>query len=248
MPSSSPHDTLQQIQEGLNRGLVPQLVIEELTPLTRAEAVTWIRRLPSWEEFGGQFPPQVVALARVISQRGMRAFGLKLSEDGRVVTRNREGPPWQTPKPSMTFRLTLGGEEVLVAYTPFYFPDGRTDYFYFISPLDPPRPHCLSETGYLSVLPSHDVVEACGGPKAYAALYAEARLRGEDQKFAAASEGEWPQTNHPRRQKVVAPASPPAGQQLPVLGEHTGQVVAKQQDKKADRRPSRERSLFDELP
>jgi hypothetical protein len=247
MASPSLSDTLQQIQDRLCRGLVPQQVIEELQPLTRADAVTWIRRLPGWVEFGGQFPPQVIALARVISQRAMRTFSLKLSEDGRVVPRNREAPPWKTPKSSMTFRLALGDEEVLVAYTPRYFPDGCTDYFYFVSPLDPPRPHCLSESGHLSLLPPHDVVVACGGPKAYAGLYAEARLRGEEEKLDATFEGEWPQANPSRRRKAIRPASPPAAPHLPVLGEHTAQVIAKQEDKKETRHPPRERTLFDEL-
>jgi hypothetical protein len=248
-PLPSLPDTLQHIQERLRQGLVPQQVIEELLPLTRTDAVTWTRRLSAWEEYGEQFPAQVVALARIVSLLAMRAFGLSLSEDGRVVERLREGKPGRTPKPSLTFLLAVGGEEVRVEYTRDYFPCGGKDYFYFVSPQTPPAPHPLSATGYLSQFVLHDAVEACGGPKAYAAMFAEARLRGEEEVFKAMFEGTGSEAKQPRRRKAFPSASlPRSGEQLPVIGEHTAQVIAEQEDKKATGQPPRERTLYDEMP
>lgn len=144
MPSVRPLpsllDTLKHIQERLSHGLGPQQVIEELLPQTRTDAMTWGRRLPGWEEYGGPFPAQVVALARVVSLRAMRAYRLTLNEDGRVVERRREEQPWKPQKPSLTFPLALGGEEVRVEYTADYFPDGGKDHFYFVSPQNPRSP------------------------------------------------------------------------------------------------------------
>jgi hypothetical protein len=249
MPSVRPFpslpDTLQHIQERLRQGLGPQQVIEELLPVTPTDAVTWARRLPGWEEYGGQFPTQVVALARVVSLRAMRAFSLSLSEDGRVLGRRKEVRPWQPPKPSLTFRLVVGGEEVQVEYTRDYFPEGGKDCFYLISPRNPPQPHALSATGYLSQFVPHDAVEACGGPKAYASMFAEARLRGEEDVFKAMFEGTGQEAKQPRRRKASPPASMPSGEQLPVLGEHTAQILAEQEDHKASGQPSHQRTLFE---
>src|ERR1700722_6932103 len=97
-----PDDTLQQIQARLAE-VPPTQVIEELSPRSRTEAESWARRLPIWPEH--EFPAQAVAIARVIGQRAMRSFGLKLSEDGRVIDNERQGPAWQTPKPTMKFKL-----------------------------------------------------------------------------------------------------------------------------------------------
>jgi hypothetical protein len=235
-------DTLRRIQDRLGRGDPPARVIEELLPLTPDEAVGWARRLPAWDEYRGPFQGQAVALARVVSRRAMRAFGLAFSEDGRVVGRPREGRPWPAPIPVQTFRLAAGGEELGVEYTPDYFPGGGTDHFSFVSPHQPPRPHRLSETGYLSQFAPHDAVEACGGPRAYAALFAEARLRGQEKAFNATFEGEWPEGKRRRRKK----AAPAAGEgRPPVLGEHTARAVGGQGPPKPGEGPPRQGMLFD---
>ena len=52
----SPLDMLQQIHERLNQELPATQVIEALSPRTRTDAETWIRRLPFWVEFTGQVP------------------------------------------------------------------------------------------------------------------------------------------------------------------------------------------------
>jgi hypothetical protein len=229
----NPFDTLQHIQAQLAQQQ-PTQVIEELSPRTRTDAETWIRRLPIWVEHAEQFTAQSVAIARIIGQRAMRCFGLKLSEDGRVVSTRLEGPSWQTPKPTKKFRLSLNGEEVQVEYTPFYFPDGRTDLVYFVSPNDPVQPHCLSETGYWSKLTPHDAIVACGGAEAYAALLAEAHLRGEAKEFEAVFEGKLPEGKRKRKEPKEEPVKP-------VVGKHTAQVIAEEQ-------PTTQRTLFEELP
>lgn len=105
----------------------------------------------------------------------------------------------------------------------------------------------MSTTGYLSQFVPRDAVEACGGPKAYAALFAEARLRGEEDVFKATFEGTGPEAKQPRRRKASPPASAPTGEQLPVLGEHTAQVIAEQEGQKAPSQPPHQRTLFEEL-
>ena len=253
-PSTPPSlpDTLREIQDRLSQGLVPQQVIEELLPLTRSDAVTWTRRLPCWEEHDGQFPFQVIALARVISRQAMRAFDLKLSEDGRVVDGRREGErrqQLQTQPASLTFPLALGDQEMRVEYTCDYFPDRGIDLFYFVSPADPPQAHALSASGYLSQFVPHDAVEACGGPEAFATQFAEARLRGEENQFKAIFEGASLQEEQPRRSAASPPVSSPTGKQLPILGEHTAQVLAEQKPKKkTTSRPPRQGTLFEETP
>jgi hypothetical protein len=239
-------DTLRRIQDRLGQGATAARVIEELLPRTPDEAVSWARRLPAWDEYRGPYQGQAVALARVVSRRAMRAFGLAFSEDGRVVDRPREGRPWPAPIPVQTFRLAAGGEELVVEFTPAYFPGGGTDHFSFVSPHQPARPHCLSETGYLSQFAPHDAVEACGGARAYAALFAEARLRGEEKAFNALFEGEWPQEKRPRRKKAPPPPPPGAGEgRPPVLGEHTARVVGGQEPPKPGEGPPRQGMLFD---
>jgi hypothetical protein len=245
MPHPHPHDTLQRIQERLSQGLTPQQVIEQLLPRTHGDAMTWAGRLPGWDEYRGQYPAQTVALARVISRRAMRTFGLTLSEDGRVVDGHHKGKPCPTPKPSLAFRLAIRGEELQVEYTPDYFPNAGKDNFSFISPHDPPQAHCLSETGYLSQFAQHDAVEACGGPEAYAARFAEARLRSEEKEFTAAFEGQWPEGKQSRPKKASLPAAPPVRDQLPVLGDHTAKVIVEQEAKKPTSEPPRQRTLFE---
>src|ERR1700722_14222915 len=107
-PLPSLPDTLKHIQERMSQGLGPQQVIEELLPLTRTDAVTWLRRLSIWAEYAEQFPVQTVALARLISPRARREFSLKLTEDGRVIDSKHQGPPCQTPRPTKKFRLSIG--------------------------------------------------------------------------------------------------------------------------------------------
>ncbi len=217
--------TLQHIRDRLGQAAIPAEVIEELLPCTRSRAVTWAQRLPAWDEYRGQYSDQAVALARVVSLRAMRAFALALSADGRVVGRSSENKPW--PTPTLRFVLRIGGEEVRVEYTPDYIPGGGRDLFSFVSPHAPRRPRGLSETGYLAQCVPRDAVEACGGVRAYAVLFAEAQLRGDGKAFDATFEGTDPQTKPSRRRKSPVPASPPAEAETPppVLGEHTARVV-----------------------
>jgi hypothetical protein len=238
--------TLQRIQTRLRQPVAPVQVIEELLPRTRTEAITWAQRLAAWDEYRGQYPGQVVALARVVSLRAMRTFGFTLSEDGRVVSRLREGKRWQTPTPSLSFRLEVQGEEVRVEYTPDYFPNGGKDHFYFVSPHEPPRPHCLSGTGYLSQFAPHDAVEACGGARDYAALFAEARLRGEEQAFKATFEGVRQDVEQPRRKNAPSRGSPAAAGEghPPVLGDHTAQVIGEQEGTEDRHDPPHQGMLF----
>ncbi len=235
-------DTLRQIQDRLSRLShrgAPADLIAELLPSTRAEAVTWARRTAGWDEYRGRYPGQAVAVARVVSRRAMRAFDLTLTEDGRVLDRHAEGLPFRPPEPTRVFPLDVGGEAVKVEYTAEYFPRSGQDHFYFVSPHEPSQPHPLSETGYLSHFALHDAVEACGGPEAYAALFAEARLRGAEKEFAATFEGAWPEVKKPRRRKSAGERGPP-----PVVGEHTAAVAQERQAEASVTRPPRQGELF----
>src|SRR5438876_1073709 len=100
------HGMLQWLQVFVSQCLSPIRLIEELLPRARADAVSWVRRLPLWDEYRGQFPDQVVALARVISRRAMKAFNLSLTDDGRVLQRHAEGKALPSPQPTLTYSLT----------------------------------------------------------------------------------------------------------------------------------------------
>jgi hypothetical protein len=121
----SPPDILDNIQSRLGEGTPPAQVIAELLPRTSAEAVSWARRLPGWDEERDRYPGQMVALARVISRQALRAFRLRLTDEGRVLDKPIEGALWQRPEPADRFRLTVSGEEGCVAYTPFFVASGE---------------------------------------------------------------------------------------------------------------------------
>jgi hypothetical protein len=210
-------ETLQQIQDRLNQGASPGAVIEEMLARSRDEALSWGRRLAGWDEYRRQYPAQAIALARVISLRAMREFGLTLRDDGRVVEKAREGKPRQTPKPAMTFRLMAEGEELRVQYTPGYFPNSGTDLVDVVSPHEPAKPHALSETGYLSRFVPHDVIEACGGPQAYAALLAGAILRGQEKPFTEAFEGAPIEADRRQRRQANRLEAAPVGHAARVI-------------------------------
>lgn len=223
---------LARIQARLSEGAYPPVLIEEMLPRTRDDALSWARHLSYWDEYQPHYPAQVIALARLVSRRSMREFRLTLRKDGRVVEQPREVKPWKTP-PAVTFSLELAGEPVRVHYTRGYFPDGVTDMLYFVSPHQPARPHALSDTGYLAHLVPSDVVEACGGPQAYAALLANAILRGEEKPFTETFEGAFPkERQHQRRQARRPPPTP---------GGHTERVRAEQEN---HREPPRQGMLF----
>ena len=205
---------------------------------------------PSGPNFTEEVPAQVIAIARIIGQRARHGFNLNLTEDGRVVSNQWHKPPFETPRPSKKFRLSLHGEEIRVEYTPFYFPDGRTDLLYFVSPHEPPQPHCLSGTGHWSALMPHDAIVACGGPETYAVLLAEARLRGEAKEFEVVFEGTRPEGKPRRERKEAKSGKQPQSQPTqPVVGKHTAQVIQEQEaDRAVDPQPSTQRTLFEELP
>ena len=212
-------ETLRWIQERLSQGTTPAAVIKEMMPKTREEAFTWACRLPGWDEYQNRFLAQALALARLVSRRVMKEYRLMIREDGRVVERPAERKGWKTPPPTAIFPLVIGGEEVQVRYTTGYFPNSGIDDLYFVSPHGPPQPHPLSETGYFSRFVPHDAVEACGGPQAYAALLAEAILRGEDQPFIEAFEGPLPVTAPRRYRQEHRPAAEPGGQAERLIAE-----------------------------
>jgi hypothetical protein len=242
MPPLSPHDTLDRIETLLSRGTLPARLIAGMLPRSRDEAIGWARRLPGWDEQRDRYPDQTVAIARIISRQAMRTFHLTLSDDGRVIERPDAGGRRPPPAPPQQFRLALGDEEISVAYTPGYFPNAGTDHFSFESPHEPPLPHALSGTGYWSHFAWHDAVEAAGGPRVYAAQYAEARLRGEENAFSAGFEGALPESKRPRRQKASLSASLPGSPT--VLGEHTAQVIAESEPDPLPKPPAHQRRLF----
>src|SRR5260221_39126 len=82
----------------------------------RADALAWARRLSLWDEFRGPFPAQVVGIARVLSLRGMRQFGLHLNEDGHVVPEQGQMSARPTAEPRLCFPLRVRDEEVRVEY------------------------------------------------------------------------------------------------------------------------------------
>jgi len=207
----SQEEMLQHIQERLTQGTAPALIIKELLPRTRDGALSWGRRLAVWDDYQRQYPAQVIALARIISQRAMREHGLTLRKDGRVVKQPAEAKGRKTPRPTTTFTLKIGGEDVQVEYTRQYFPNDDTALVYIVSPHDPPKPHPLSDTGYFSRFVPHDAVEACGGPEAYVALLAYTLLRGEEQSFIEAFEGQLPVTDPRRHRQENRPASQSGG-------------------------------------
>ena len=97
----------------------------------------------------------------------------------------------------MTFTLVVAGQEVQVQYTPSYFPLVARDDFSFAAESNP-----LSESGHWHQFVPHDAVEAVGGPEAFAALYAEAKLAGRANEFMDQFEGRFPEGNRPRRRKT----------------------------------------------
>jgi hypothetical protein len=234
----SQEETLGRIQERLNENASPAAIIAEMLPQTRDEALSWGRRLTIWEEYHRHYPAQVIALARVISRRAMHEYALTLQEDGRVIERPAEGKPWKTPRPAATFALTVGGEEVRVEYVPEYFPNSGTGLLSFLSPHEPPKPHALSETGCLARFVSPDAVEACGGPQAYAAMLAEALIRGEVEQLSAALEGTPQEATKPRRDKTPRPQ--PASESPPSPGGHIAKVLAEN----APQKPPKQGMLF----
>jgi hypothetical protein len=190
----TPAETLFHIETRL-AVTTPMNVISELMP--RTGAIRWAQRLPHWDEFRGQFSDQAIGIARIVSRRAMREHGLILTDDGRVVERRS----YTAPTPSATFRLDIAGQSVEVAYTADYYP-GR-DGFQFTAEKNP-----LSESGFWHAFVPQDAVEALGGPQAFAARYAEAKLAGQEKEFMEQFEGRFP--DKPRKK---------------VVGGHTAAVV-----------------------
>jgi hypothetical protein len=202
---------LETIRSRIDSAADPVAIINELTPRTRPDAVKWARRLPLYDEFAAIYGKQVVGLARTIAKRALRQQGLRVTEDGRIIEEVGLRPRRSDAKPTRAFLLPIRDSEVKVEYTRNYFPHTDQDAFYFVrvdyvrpppeAPYQLPdaaKPHPLSDTGFLNHFSDHDAVEACGGPEAYARLFAAAQLRGEAKQFDAAFE---------------------------VVGEHTARVV-----------------------
>ncbi|HZZ77136.1 MAG TPA: hypothetical protein VFE62_01375 [Gemmataceae bacterium] len=156
-------------------------MIDELTPDFPAQGVKWAQCLSYWEAFRGQFPDQAVAIARVISKRAMREFGLAFDSEGRVVEKNAGAGA----EPETVFTLEVYGKPVEVSHQ--YSPRTGSDSVSFSAADNP-----LSETGFWHIFVPHDVVDALGGPETFAAQIAEAKLAGAEKEFMAAFEGEHP--------------------------------------------------------
>jgi hypothetical protein len=239
---TSPADILQQIQARLAQQ-PPTQIIEELSPRTRTDAVSWARRLPLWDDFSRDITNQAIAVARVISRRAMREYGLTFDSDGRV---GEQKPLSSSPeRPTRIFHMKIGEETVEVRYVRRYFPQTGQDLFSFVGEKLPGeqityKPHPLSESGWWSHFASHDAVEAMGSPEAYATRYAEAKLRGDD--FEAVFEGKRPEgkPKNGRKQPKEEPVKP-------VIGQHTAQVIQEQVEQKAEE-PLSQKSLFEEMP
>lgn len=226
----SPASVLQSIQDRLAQDDVLP-IIEQSMPRTLTDAITWARCLPFWEEFKGQFPDQAIAVARVLSRRAMKEFGLAFDDQGRVVEKKHIKRAAHVGKPTSTFPLQIAEETVQVEYTEQYFPNSSTDSFSFIGqPIEPPpdgifkhKPHPLSETGYWHSYASHDAVEAVGGAQKYAQLLGAAKLQDREHEFQAILEGESPEIETRRKKPIIYTDHP-------VIGEHTAAVVEERQD------------------
>lgn len=223
----SQEETLQRIRERLDQGATPAVIIREMLPRTHGEALFWGRRLAVWDEYRATYPAQTIAVARLVSRQAMKAFRLTMRDDGRVVERPAQGRQRKTTQPTDTFPLVIGAEEMRVEYTREYFPNFGTDLVYIVSPHDPAKAHALSETGYFSRFVPNDAVEACGGPQAYAALLADAVLRGEEQSFIEAFEGPLPEIDH-RRQENQPAAEPGGHAERLIAEEHKSQESHRQ--------------------
>lgn len=178
----TPLQTLQHISARL-ADTSPTDIIDELMPEFPVDAIRWVRHLTVWDGFRGQFPDQAIAIARVISHRAKREFGITVTNDGRVIEGDVK-PARTNPAPDEIFTLTINGQPVKVDYTESYFPAVAKDVFQFSAENNP-----LSETGFQSVFVGHDAVEAVGGPREFAAMYAEAKLAGGDKEFMEGFEG-----------------------------------------------------------
>ncbi len=220
-----PKLALQAIRDALQRPTAPLTVIEEHQPRSADETLTWARRRALWDDYHGQFSDQVIAIATVLSRRAMRQLGLWFAEDGRLREARPE-PLGQRPhEPADSFTLTVQNVPVRIEYSTDYFPLAGLDHFTYRSLDDPPKPHPLSETGYRSQFVPAEIVAACGGPRAYAAQYADAKARGQEADFLSAFEGTKPANKQGRRARNsgrnAEAATPP-----PVVGEHTAKVVS----------------------
>jgi hypothetical protein len=193
----TPAETLFHIETRL-AVTTPMNIISELMP--RTGAIRWAQRLSHWDEFRGQFSDQAIGIARIVSRRAMREHGLILTDDGRVT--ERRPMSYQAPTPSATFRLDISGQSVEVAYTADYYP-GR-DGFLFTAEKNP-----LSESGLWHTFVPQDAVEALGGPQAFAARCAEAKMAGQEKEFIEGFEGRFPEKKGKKKS----------------LGEHTAAVV-----------------------
>src|SRR5262249_38124231 len=107
---------------------------------------------------------------------------------------------------------------------------------------------CLSETGHWSALTPNDAIMACGGPEAYAALLAEAQLRGEGKAFEAGFEGQWPQEKPRRRKQARSEKQSQSRPPQAGVGKHTAQVIQEEEaERVAGNQPGSQRMLFEDL-
>lgn len=193
-------------------------------------------RLAVWEEHRGAVSGQAVAVARTVSRRAMREFGLSFDAEGRIVERKPTPPQWKDEL-IHAFPMRIGEETVEVRYT-------RNPGIHWISFVgqelpppgegEPPRsimnrhkPHPLSDSGWWSQAMFPDAVEAVGGAEAFAALLVQAKLAGREKEFMEQFEGRHPDVK--RKKGGKRPVQRASAESMPVLGEHTAAVAEERQ-------------------
>lgn len=200
----TPLPTLQHIADRL-ADTPPLDVINELSPKLKSDAISWARHLPAWDEYRGQASDQVLAIARTVSRRAMKAFNLEIDREGRVAERQER---WSRPDEMLcSFPMKIGEETVEVRFMNGIF----STWVSFIGQNlgDHYKPHPLSSTGWWSTNIPADALEAIGGAEAFAQQYAEAKIAGREMEFLEQFEGKAPE---PKRKKK------------PVVGKHTAEA------------------------
>lgn len=206
---------LDGIRDRLTAREPPQDIIESLVPRTPAEAEAWGRRLPLWAEFTPEYGDQAVALARVVSKRGLRRHRRTLDRDGQIIPGtgfcDLYRPP---PGRPVAFTVAMEGVPVRVEYTPSY--TRGHDHFQFTGPGDPPAAIPFTGSAHWSLFAPGDAVAAVGGAEAFVHTYVAAGAE-RDRLFRATFEGDFPKEAKPVKGKHTAkeversapPNSPP---------------------------------------
>jgi hypothetical protein len=111
--------SLEQIRDRLaEQANDPVATIDSLTPTSRIEVLNWACRLPLDPEFTDTYGPKVVGIARTIANRAKREHNLRLTEDGRIITKEHGvSRAMRDLKPTRVFMFPVAGESVTVEGT-----------------------------------------------------------------------------------------------------------------------------------